>query len=114
MGSNSIKHQSFGYTELNDQTILFLIVQFCISHLFAHSLNIKQFYLTHPIRCYSEAGSDSNEGVLRIPQISGITGVSSSDCLASYPGHLLVGGSYPSVEMQSAYSTTLIDWALLY
>ena len=37
------------------QTVLFLTVQFSISHLFAFSLNVKQFYSTHkygPIRCY--------------------------------------------------------------
>ena len=52
---NSIKHQSFVYTQLNDQTVLFLTTQFNISHLFALNLNVKQFYLTHwynPIRCY--------------------------------------------------------------
>ena len=38
----------------------------------------------------SGPGSDGNEGVLRIPQSSGITGASPSDCLVSYPGHSLV------------------------
>ena len=34
--------------------------------------------------------------------------------LVSYPGHLLGGGlSYPSVEMQSTYSTVTVDWAKL-
>ena len=28
-------------------TVLFLTIQFSVSHLFAHSLNVKQFYLTH-------------------------------------------------------------------
>ena len=53
--NNSIKSQSFVYTHLNDQTVLFITIQFSISHLFALSLNVKQFYLTHrkdPIRCY--------------------------------------------------------------
>ena len=31
---NSIKYQSFVYIELNDQTVLFLIIQINISHLF--------------------------------------------------------------------------------
>ena len=44
--NNSIKHQSFLYTLLNDQTVLFLTIHFSISHLFSLSLNIKQFYLT--------------------------------------------------------------------
>ena len=38
-----IKLQSFVYTPLNDQTVLFLPIKFTISHLFAHSLNVKQF-----------------------------------------------------------------------
>ena len=37
----------------------------------------------------SGPGSDGHEGVLRIPQSSSITGASPSDCLVSYPGHLL-------------------------
>ena len=61
ISNNSIKHQSFVYTQLNDQTILFQIIQFCtstklngskyfyvsstiqtdISHLFTHSTKIK-------------------------------------------------------------------------
>ena len=45
--NNSIKHQSFIYTQLNDQTVLFQTIQFSISLLFALSLNAKQFYLTH-------------------------------------------------------------------
>ena len=44
---NSIKHESFVYTQLDDQTILFQIIQFSISHLFALNFNVKQFYLTH-------------------------------------------------------------------
>ena len=58
--NNSIKHQSFVYTQLHDQTVQFKLVQFSISHLFALSLNVKQFYLTHkldPVRWY-HSGSD--------------------------------------------------------
>ena len=44
----SIKHQSFVYTQLNDQTILFQAIQFSIIHLFAPCLNVKQFYLIGP------------------------------------------------------------------
>ena len=53
--------------------------------------------------------SDGNEGVLRIPQSSSIAGTSPSDCLMSYPGHSLGGGSYPSAEKQSVYSTAPAD-----
>ena len=37
--NNSIKYQSFAYTQLNDQTVLFQTIHLCISHLFA--LKIK-------------------------------------------------------------------------
>ena len=45
--NNSIKHQSYVYILLNDQTVLFQTIQFSINHLFALSLEVKQFYLTH-------------------------------------------------------------------
>ena len=45
--NKSIKYQSFVYTQLNDQTILFETIQFIIGHLFAVSINAKQFYLAH-------------------------------------------------------------------
>ena len=35
------------FTQFNEQTVLFQTIQFSISHLFALSLNIKHFYLTH-------------------------------------------------------------------
>ncbi len=41
---NSIKHQSFVYTQLNDETVLFQTIKFSVSHLFALCLNVKQFY----------------------------------------------------------------------
>ena len=47
-------------------------------------------------------GQSDNKGIFHIPQNSRI-GASSSDGLVSYPGHLL-RGSYPSAEMQLAYS----------
>ena len=58
----------------------------------------------------SGPGSDGNVGVLRILQSSSTAGTSPSDCLVSYPGHLL-GVSYPSAEVQSVYSTAPADWA---
>ena len=39
--NNSIKHWSFVYTQLNDQIVLFLTIQFSISHLCVHSVNVK-------------------------------------------------------------------------
>ena len=51
----------------------------------------------------SRHGSNRNEGLLHIPQISKAR-PSPSDCLMSYPGHSL-RGTYTSAEMQSVYST---------
>ena len=45
--NNSIKYKSFVYTQLKDQRVLFLAIQFSINHLFALSLNVKKFYLTY-------------------------------------------------------------------
>ena len=81
--------------------------------------------------------SNGNEGVLCIPQSSSITGTSPSDCLMSYSRTLIefggvlplcrgavsvfynpsrqgasLGGSYPSAEKQSVYSTASADWAI--
>ena len=81
-------------TQFNYQTLLFLTIQFSISHVFALRLNIKQFYLTH--RWYWNITSGQSElksdGVFCIPPNSNITGASSSDGLVSYPGHSLGGG----------------------
>ena len=45
--ANSIKHSSFIDTQLYNQTDLFQMIQFSTSHLFEHSLNVKQSYLNH-------------------------------------------------------------------
>ena len=58
----------------------------------------------------SQPGSDVNKGVLHIPQSSRITGTSPSDCLVSYLGHSLGGGSYPTAEKHSVYSTVPANW----
>ena len=58
----------------------------------------------------SGPGSDSNDMVLRILQSSSNTGTLPSNCLESYPGHSLGGGSYSSAEMQSVYSMATADW----
>ena len=45
--NNSIKDQSFVYTQLNNKTVLLQSTQLILIHFFAYSLNVKQFYLTH-------------------------------------------------------------------
>ena len=43
----SLTIQSFIYTQLNDQTLLFQTIQISTSHMFALSINVRRFYLTH-------------------------------------------------------------------
>ena len=67
-------------------------------------INIKKSFLNYitpgaTTLGQSGPGSDGNEEVLHIPQSSSITGFSLSDCLVSYPRHLL-GESYSSAKMQ--------------
>ena len=88
------------------QKYFFLIIQF--------STSTVSFYLTlSGVTTPGQVGhgSDRNKGVLHIPQRPSITRTSPSDCLVSYPG-LSLGGSYPSVEVQSVYSTAPADWAM--
>ena len=72
-------------------------------HLSSHSLNVKHFYLSQRLNLSGAAtpsqsgpGSDGNEWVLRIPLNFSITKALPSDCLVSYPEHLLGVGAYPN------------------
>ena len=108
-------------TVLNKKTVLFRAVQFSISMKFKcqNSKLLKPqlssiWLIDGPLSGattlgQSGPGSDGNEGVLHIRQRSSNTRTSQSDCLVSYPGHSLVGLSYPSAEMQSGYSTAPAD-----
>ena len=61
----------------------------------------------------SGPGSNGNEGVLHIHQISSITEVSPSNSCVIYPGQSL-GKFYLFAEMQLVYSAALANWAMLY
>ena len=110
--NNSIKHQSFVYPHSNDQTVQ--TIQFSLSHLYALSLNVKQFNLDYInlydyIRCYhSGPGSTWERWQWRVTlhsQSSSITRGSPSDCSVTYPGHLRV--PYP---LQLVYYTGPENW----
>ena len=75
--------------------VQFQTIQFIISTLLSSSwpINWTLFGTTTPVQ--SGPGSDCYKGVLYIPQSSSITGVSPSDCLASYTGHSFGGGLTP-------------------
>ena len=91
---------------------------FSISHLFVHSLNVKQFYLTPTYdtnRCYHSGSKVSWEQwqwsgtpCIPIPLVWSLTIRWFNDIFRT-----LVGGwSYPSIEIQSSYSTAPADLAL--
>ena len=64
-----------------------------------------------PLRV-SGPGNNGNEGVLRILQSSNITGTLPSDCLMSYPGHLLGGGGLNPLQRSSqCILQPQADWA---
>ena len=98
---------------LKIKTFLFQINQFSMSTQFRSIWAIDRTLSGATTLGQSEPGSDGNQGVLRLPQSSSITGSSPSDCLVSYLGHSL-GGPYPSAEVQLLYSTDPSDWAVTY
>ena len=110
MLSLTIQHQSFVY-KLNDQTVLFLTIQFSISHLFTHSSiwPIHRTLSDATTLSQSRPGSNGIEEVLHIPQSSSITEASPSDCLASYPEQSWKESNPLPAEMQWVYSAALFD-----
>ena len=68
------------------QRVLFQIIQFSISTQFSSIWLIDWTLSGATTPGPSGPGNDVNEGVLRIPQSSSISGTSPSDCLVSYPG----------------------------
>ncbi len=119
----------FSKTDLN-QTI-----QFSISIDFVYTqINVKTIQLSKSIRFSSFSsidralsgantpgksgpGSNGNEGVLRIPQSSSITGTSPFRLFSIISRTLIVGGggrAYPAAEVPSVYSTAPADWARVF
>ena len=94
------------------KTVLFQTFQFSISTHFSSIWLIDRVLSCATTPGQSGHSSDGNYGVLCIPQSSSIAGPSSSDCSMSYPEHSFEG-TYSSVEVQSVYSTTSADWAIL-
>ena len=82
------------------KTFLFQAIPFNQTIQFSISMPLVLFYpLTGPYQVLPHRArvdlGNGNEGVLHIPQSPSITGTSPSDCLMSYPGHLLGGGLTP-------------------
>ena len=97
--NNSIKHQSFVYAQLNDQTVLFQTIQFSMSFVCTQfkcqTVLFDRTLSGATIPGQSGPGSNGTEVVLYLPQSSSITGVLPSDCLMSYPGHSFGWGLLP-------------------
>ena len=120
--NNSIKHQSFVYTQLTIKTVLFQTIQFSIStQLKCQTVQFepKKRNLPSAITfCLCGPGTDGNECVLLIHQSSSITGASLSGCFVTNPEHLFKE-SYSSAEMLSVHSAaptdlaTFVDWRSL-
>ena len=111
MYNNSIKHQSFVYSQLNDQTILFQIIQFSISIQFKCQTIWPIDRTQSGVTTLGQSGPESNgsEKVHYIPQIP--TDWSLAIRWFNVTFRTLVGGSFtPSVEIQSVYSTAPAEW----
>ena len=92
--NNSIKHHSFIYIQLNDQTVLFQAIQFSISTQFSSIWLIDRTLLGATALGHSGHGSDGNEGVLWILQSSSISGALTIR-LFSVISRTLIGGVLP-------------------
>ena len=92
-------------TQLNIKTVLFQVFQSRINTQFSSIRPTDRSLSGATTSSQSGPGSDDNEALVCIPESSSITGTSPSDCLMTYPGYSLGGGSYPSAEVQSVYST---------
>ena len=92
------------------KTVPFQTIQFSLSIQISSIKPIDRNLAGATTPGQNRPGNTGNEGVLHIPQSSSITVTSLSDFLASYPGHLLEVGSYPSAEKQLVYSIAPADW----
>ena len=93
------------FTQLHDQTVLFLTIQFSISHLIIVSLNVSFIWPTNRTLSggttldQNEPGNDGNERALHILQRSNITGA--SPCLFSIISRMLIGRILPPQQRSS-------------
>ena len=102
----------FKQFSLAAKTVLFQVIQFSISTLFSSIWPIDRTLSGATTPGQRGPRSDGNEGILRIPQSSSITGTSPSDCLVSYLEHSLAVGwrTYSFAEKQVVYSTAPGKW----
>ena len=104
----SLTTQLFFYTQLNDPTVLFLTIQFRISHLFAD--RFKLYQVLH-LQTRVDLGAMAKKRYSIFPRAP-LTGSLQSDCLMSYLEHSSVE-FYSLAEMQLVYFTAPADWAVI-
>ena len=92
------------------KTVAFQTIQLSISTQFSSIWPKDRTLSSATVPAPNRPSGDGNEGVIRIPQNSSITGNSPSDCLVSCQDKHCEE-SYLYAEMQSVYSTALADWA---
>ena len=86
------KQISLAYVRsFNNKTLLFQTIHLNRSTLFSSVWPVDRILLGATTPSQSGSGTDSKEGVLRIPQSSSITETSLSETLVSFPGYLLWG-----------------------
>ena len=107
--SDSIKHQSFVYTQLNYQIVLFLTIQFSMS--FVSELFKCQIVLFDPLRGPFQVPSLQ----ARVMAMKVYSTFPKAPALFSVISRALAAGGefYPSAEMKLVYSTVPSDWAVL-
>ena len=69
---NLVKHHSFFYSQLNIKTVLFQTIQFNISTQFCSLWSIDRTLSGDTTPGQTTLGSESNEGLLRIPNASAL------------------------------------------
>ena len=107
------------YTHLNDQIVLFLIIQFSISHLFAQfkcqTVLLDPLigpYQVLPFLVRVDLGAMAMKGFSKYSKAS--IQDSHHQFVSCYIHDILLVGSYSSAEMQSLYYTAPTDWAKSY
>ena len=108
---NSIKHQSFVKTQLNNKTVLIQAIQISITHLFSLSLNVEQFQ--DIIRSYHSGAELTWErwqwrGTPHSPKLQHYW--SPTIRLINVISRTLIEGVLSPTEKQLLYSTASADW----
>ena len=97
---NSIKHQSFVYTQLKNQTALFLTIQWSISQqnyqtLLFHLLNFFKYYHSGPewtLECWQLRSTPHS------PKLQHYWNLGIRRCLMSCAGHSLIFGVFTPLQ----------------